>query len=253
MVVCYVDQIAPDNWLTVRTEFTGELVSIPYGVKLDLTGTAGGREQFTILEGVNEGTEGSVARKSGERSYLTVKLIQKPAATVVFDRAAQSLTFGGRGPYNAFSGGGFGATDGTQYTPVPKGRYALAIPAFPSKQTRSAYLQWTRFHKTWFRIGTDLSGSRFLHPGEISEGCVTVRQFLFNPADKTLPVPGGQFADLPGLPGGATGIPVPQHQAPTPGGDVIYDYAPVIGWDTIYDYLILARASRQAVGSLTVI
>jgi hypothetical protein len=253
VVTRYVDEIAPDNWLTVRTEFSGELISIPYGLKLELTGTAAGREHFTILEGVNEGKRCSVAKKSGERSYLTANLIHKPAATVVFNRAAQSLTFGDRGPCNAFSGGGFAGTDGSQYTPVPKGRYALAIPAFPSKQTRPAYLKWTKFHKTWFRIGTDLSGSRFLHPGEISEGCVTVRQFLFNPADKKLPVPAGQFSDLPGLPGGATGIPVPQHQAPGPGGDIIYDYAPVIGWDTIYYYLILARASRQSVGSLTVI
>jgi hypothetical protein len=136
---------------------------------------------------------------------------------------------------------------------VAKGQHARLIPAFPSKQTRSGYLQWSRFHKTRFRIGTDLSGSRFLHPGEISEGCVTVRQFLFNPADKTLPVPGGQFSDLAGLPGGATGTPVPQHRSSWTGGDIIYDYAPVIGCDTIYYYLILARASRQAVGSLTVV
>ena len=221
MVTCYVDQIAPDNWLTVKTEPSGVRISLPYGLKLELTGTTGGREQFTVLEGINEGKRCSVTQKDGGGSYLTANLRHRPAGTVVFDLAAQSLTFGDRGPYNAFSGGGF-----QEFTPVAKGQYPLAIPAFPTAQTRPAYLRWTKFHRTWFRIGTDPSGSRFLHPGEISEGCVTVRQFAFNPAEPNQPE---GFSDLRGMPGGATGVPLPQQQAP------------VIGWDTIYYYL---RAER---------
>jgi hypothetical protein len=131
MVTCYVDQIAPDNWLTVKTEPSGVRISLPYGLKLELTGTTGGREQFTVLEGINEGKRCSVTQKDGGGSYLTANLRHRPAGTVVFDLAAQSLTFGDRGPYNAFSGGGF-----QEFTPVAKGRYPLAIPAFPTAQTR---------------------------------------------------------------------------------------------------------------------
>jgi hypothetical protein len=124
---------------------------------------------------------------------------------------------------------------------VPRGTHQLAIPAFPTKQTRAAYSAWTRFHKSWFRIGLDVSHDRFLHPGAISDGCVTVRQFIYDPASGVAPPAG--FADLvegaissPGL----LGLPLPAKRAPT------------IGWDTIYDYLILCRASDQSVGTLVV-
>ena len=230
MAVKYVDKLPPDNWLTVKTEPGGERISLPFGLKVEVSGSAGGREHFTILEGVNKDKRCSVVQKTGG-SHFTTGLKHKPAGSIVFNLAAQTLTYGGIGPYNAFSGGGVAG-----FTPVPKGSYALAIPAFPTAQTRAEYSHWTKFHRTWFRIGVNLSGSRFFHPGEISEGCVTVRQFAFDPAATQ---PDG-FSDLPRLPGGLTGVPQPSHQAP------------VIGWDTLYNYLILARASDQSVGSLVV-
>jgi hypothetical protein len=98
--------------------------------------------------------------------------------------------------------------------------YALAIPAYPSAQTRSAYGAWCRHHNLWFRIGVATTGSRFLHPGAISDGCVTVRQFVYDPSK--------------GKP--------PAGFAP----------APCISWDVMVDALILARASDQAVGTLIV-
>ena len=73
-----------------------------------------------------------------------------------------------------------------------------------------------------------MNGSRFLHPGAISDGCVTVRQFVYDPASGN-PPPAG-FGDLvQGAKPGLIGLPLPAKRAPT------------VGWDDIVDILILAR------------
>lgn len=231
------------NWLLVQTD-KGARISLPYGLKVSFLGRTGNRDTFQILEGVNKGARASVAQKGPNDSYLTPAIQQLPPAEVRFDSKSQRLTFGGRGPVNAFSGMGSGVEAGreTRYTPVPPGMYELAIPAYPSAQTRVQYGQWTRFHQTWFRIGLNTSGSRFLHAGEISDGCVTIRQFLYDGQPGT-PLPSG-FDDLAGAAHssnrGLIGLPLPAKPVST------------ISFDDIYNYLILRRLNDQAVGRLYV-
>lgn len=149
------------------------------------------------------------------------------------------LWFGTRGPFNAFTGG-YGSPC-PAHTPVPKGTYQLQIPFAPSKETRNGYYAYTDFHKTWFRLGLDPHGDRFLHVGEISHGCVTVRPFV---PDFSGQQPPG-FEDLPGIAAGPSkgciGLPLP------------VTVAPVVSWTEIYDYLIRARAGDASVGTLTVL
>lgn len=150
--------------------------------------------------------------------------------------AAKTLHVGTRGPFNAFSGGGYKG-----YTPISRGTYLIAIPAYPSAQTRAAYNVWCQHHNVWFRVGLSTSGSRFLHAGAISDGCVTVRQFLYDPA-KGKPPTG--FADLESaakIAPGIIGLPLP----PKP--------APCVNWDDIVDDMILCRHNDQSVGTLVVV
>jgi hypothetical protein len=93
----------------------------------------------------------------------------------------------------------------------------------------------------WFRIGIETSGTRFLHTGMISEGCVTVRTFDYDPNSGKAPPIG--FADLaqeakdrPGL----LGLPLPKEPQLT------------VDWDDMVDELILRRYNDQAVGQLVV-
>lgn len=269
-VIRYVRETA-ENWLTVLVEAggntggrpsylgpvpaAGQRISLPYGLKVKFfppvppaaaqsgTTSQGGstpkRDVFEILEGVNIGVRASVNHDQSGQSYLTGAISHRPAGTATFIRDAQQFFFGGMGPYNTFTGGEF-TYGGVRYTPVPPGVYKLAIPAFPSAETRPEYGQWTKYHRTWFRIGLDVSNSRFLHPGTISEGCVTVRPFIFDPNSSQRPPRG--FEDLPGKPPPAIGVPLPAPRL----------RAPVVGWDKIYAYFILARADNQSVGTLTV-
>ena len=232
----YVEEVPPDNWLLVRLA-SNERISLPYGVKVEFTARTDRRDNFKILEGVHKGKSASVSEKSPTTSYLVSNVRHLPSGNVEFDLKSQAVKFGNLGPFNAFSGGGYNG-----FTPVAAGRYALAIPAFPTAQTRSEYSQWTRLHRSWFRIGTDLSGSRFLHPGQISDGCVTVRAFIYDGAPGAS-LPNG-FSDLPGFVNGPAkgllGLPLPARRAP------------VVGYDELYRYLILRRGSDLSVGTLTV-
>ena len=236
----YIDEVPGNrNWLEVRLD-TNERVSVHYGIKVEFLGRVAGRDTFNILEGTHEGKKASVSQKSASTSYLTKAIQHEPGGQVLFDLKSQQLKFGGSGPFNAFSGSG--RANGELYTPVPVGRHELAIPAYPSGQTRVAYDTWTRFHKTWFRIGLSPTGSRFLHPGQISDGCVTVRQFLYDGKVGST-VPSG-FEDLPRVVGtpaqGLIGLPVPAHSVD------------VVSYDKLYRYLILRRASTQSVGTIVV-
>ena len=234
-----------DHWLPVRLDGYSLPISLHYGMKVQWDGIKGNREYFTVLEGPYKGVKGNAQAKGPNLSWFVKDILHRPAGFVRFNRKQQALWFGGQGPYNAFSGEFTHPTDKTLiYTQVPKGTYPLCIPDFPHAATRAAYSQWTTFHKSWFLIdncpGNDKTASRYLHTGEISEGCVTVRAFVFD--EKAPPKP--SFEDLsnfwlPKAPGGI-GVPYPAGQAPA------------VGWDQIYNYLVLCRANDKHVGKITV-
>lgn len=233
--ILYISKVGRDAWLRVKLDTGGE-VSLPQHLKVRLIETKQNRDFFEILEGPEKGKRANVSRPSTAQSYLIPGRGPLPGGIVKFDRDKQRLWFGTEGPFNAFSGAF------ATYTVVEKGTYKLAIPDAPHSATREAYYKYTQFHKTWFRIGTSTSGSRYLHVGEISEGCVTVRAFVFDP---TKMAPEG-FSDLPQLARdtpGAIGMPYP-HSA---------EMAPLASWDKLYEYLINRRADDLSVGTLTVI
>jgi hypothetical protein len=191
-----------DCWLRVKLE-GGGILSVPYGLKVERIETKNRREYFRILEGVDVGKIASV-QSDNDQGYLTTDVEHQPGAVIRFDRKKQSFHVGGRGPFNAFSGGGHAG-----FTPVVAGTYPLAIPAYPSAQTRPAYNAFCRYHNVWFRIGVATTGSRFLHAGAISEGCVTVRQFLYDPRKTKPPAGFGDLEKLAKTMPGLIGLPLP--------------------------------------------
>lgn len=170
IVIKYVAKTS-DYWVTALNK-NQKKVSVPYGLKVQSLGIKDGREYFKVLEGVYDEIDKVLSFNARGKSYLITGVKHRPAISVRFNLASQTIYFGSRGPYNAFSGGGH---DG--FTQVKPGTYQLAIPAYPADAPRSAYRKYSKKYRLWFRIGTDVTGSRFLHPGMISDGCVTVRAF----------------------------------------------------------------------------
>jgi hypothetical protein len=239
------------KWIAIRLEGKDKGKKnqpVTYGLKVLWKGMDKGREYFTVLEGELKGIEASVVAFSSNSnaSRFSKNIKHLPGGHVKFDVAKQAIWFGDKGPFNAFSGGGFINEKGIPMTPISPGKYFLCIPdadhAGPNRGR--PYGRWSKCYETWFKItaiGNDGTYSRFLHTGELSDGCVTVRAFVY---DSKHPDP--DFSDLPRkekvIPG-FLGLPYPKNVLPT------------IGWDDIYDYLILRRLAPHGkyVGTLEVI
>ncbi len=126
------------------------------------------RELFTILEGPYRGKRAvATALKNGGR-FQPVKVT--PSAYMVFTIKTEE---GHEGHfYGTLT---FGSTTVTAFTsnedPVPKGEYAIELPDFQHDPGR-IYQGVCDYPMTWFRAGN--SGRRYIHPGRISDGCITI-------------------------------------------------------------------------------
>ena len=229
----YVSNRLKDGWLMVKPE-SGPNVSIPSYLKVSVYKEEPDRSYFVVLEGVHKGKRMSVTRAGASPNRIQ-GIVHSPAGIVRLNRTQQKLWYGSNGPYFAFSG-----TWGT-YTAIKHGRYTLQIPEAPHLSNR--YGGFTSFQNTWFLImgnGVGPKDGRYLHVGELSDGCVTVRAFVLDPKATTQPPNFTDWANVPDSNLGGFGYPYP----PTP--------APLASWTDIYNYLINSRLSDQSVGTLVV-
>lgn len=152
-------------WLDVRIDGITNITSLPHGLQVDTLGVVAGRENFKVLEGIRKDKKGSVKlTPAGQSQFGLVTL--KPPALVVFSLSAGKVTFVGQS-INAI-------TDPSN--PVPQGLWSLQIPDERHTLYGNGYLGQSPHATTWFRIGD--GRDRYLHPGAVSAGCVTVTEVL---------------------------------------------------------------------------
>lgn len=157
----------PDNsgWLLVRI---GDLrVSLPRYLKVDHHATRNGRDYFRILEGAYQNQQASVAHKPDGGSYLG-RGRHLNAGQIKFNRSTNQLWYGNTGTVHTITDSG---------NPIPLGTHNLGIPDSPHAGGIS-YASRSSFTTVWFpirksRVNTSLD--RYLHPGNLSAGCVTVK------------------------------------------------------------------------------
>ncbi len=150
------------GWLVVKWADGSSVPAIPQYLRVEHLRVQGGREYFRVLEGPRAGKEASVTQKAGGGSYLATGDPKEAAATVKLNRKTGQLWYGSVGPI---------ATKTDPGNPVPTGTYDLEIPD-EVHNLGTTYQGDSPFATTWFRVGH--SGDRYLHPGRISAGCVTV-------------------------------------------------------------------------------
>lgn len=168
----YIEKLGGNGWLRVKLN-DGFTWPLPEFLKVLVTKSED-REEFQILEGRFKGKKASVKKKGWrwdqwdwDMSFFEDDVRQghphRGAAEMTFYTKSEKLKIIGLGEFNAFTQGN---------NPPPTGRHDIEIPYEPHSLGGS-YTGQARYAKTWFRIGH--SGDRFLHCGQGSLGCITVR------------------------------------------------------------------------------
>jgi hypothetical protein len=163
MGIRYVTNADNKGWLKVRYTNNSTYPPLPQHLKVNHQKTENGRDYFVIMAGRNKGKSASVKLKGTNVSYLTTTPPPHTGSAVVkFNITSGKLWYGSHGPVSAKTMPG---------NPVPVGKHDLEIP-YEVHSLASSYLGQSKYATTWFRVGH--GGDRFLHPGRISAGCVTV-------------------------------------------------------------------------------
>lgn len=166
----YIEKLGGNGWLKVKLN-DGFTWSLPEFLKVLVT-KSGDREEFKILEGRFRGKKASVKKKGWswddwDGSFFENDIRQGHpyigAAEMTFYKKSEKLEIIGLGKFHAVTYSG---------NPTPSGTFEIEIPYEPHSLGGS-YTGQAKYAKTWFRIGH--SGDRFLHCGQRSAGCITVK------------------------------------------------------------------------------
>jgi hypothetical protein len=159
-----------DGWV-VTLDQAGTRRSLSSHLKVSVTGQSGGRDLFTVSEGIYAGSNGSIRSDAGLLTTTNPHL--GATALRFYNRPGGPVTIGGvrydkelkitpaAGAAQTFPA----KTDPDN--PIADGSHDVQIPDFP----HPGGAQYGTYGTVWFRLGT--SGDRYLHPGRVSLGCVT--------------------------------------------------------------------------------
>jgi hypothetical protein len=150
------------GWLMVKFANGEPDKSLPAYLKLKIERTDAKREYFTILEGAYRGKSASVKISDDSSLRLITGIKHEPPARVTYSISKKILTLKGK-KYKA---------DDDPKNPWKKGLYDIEIPDHPHEGGLN-YPEAGR-GTVWFRIGH--SGERYLHPGMVSAGCISVTE-----------------------------------------------------------------------------
>ncbi|KKT21020.1 MAG: hypothetical protein UW04_C0013G0004 [Parcubacteria group bacterium GW2011_GWB1_43_8] len=150
-----------DGWLVTRDK-QDEFVSLPAYIMVHPTHIKNGREYFIPVEGVNRGELLSAPLENGNSSYLIHNVKHEPAISAQYSISEKVFILNGK-KYKA---------DDDSKNPWQKGFYDIEIPDYP----HGGGLIYPEAVKgtVWFKIG--YSGERYLHPGRVSAGCISITE-----------------------------------------------------------------------------
>src|SRR3989338_559151 len=150
-----------DGWL-VTLDKQKKPVSLPAYILVRPTSIKNRREYFIPLEGVNRGELLSAPLENGNSSYLIHNVKHEPAISAQYSISEKVFILNGK-KYKA---------DDDSKNPWQKGFYDIEIPDHP----HGGGLNYPEAKKgtVWFKIGH--SGERYLHPGLVSAGCISITE-----------------------------------------------------------------------------
>lgn len=191
----YVTKTGDDGWLQVRSA-SAQLVPLCKYTKLRVIGSRKGRTYFDVLDGPRSGGTFSL-RDENAREYLGTRGPKNTAVEIVvtyrnfdpnwyskaqrrsYEQQFATLTSDSDNtclaPLNVTMNSIW--EPGAGYYPLPAGRYPIMIPDMPHSGLYTRFYREVepslRNDQVWFPINYG-NNSRYIHIGNVSEGCVTI-------------------------------------------------------------------------------
>lgn len=191
-VICYVNKVDTDSgWLLVGWNGVprGDWKSLFKYCKVMLIGSKNGRTYFKVLEGESSGKIAYLSDANVDVYLGKVAPEQKSIEIIVtygkYDEDWHSKSRDTKFPQQLASGAldeiRFEAAMNTSwdgnFSPIPAGTYTILLPDFPhsSRYTSQYKIEYPELsqHQVWFPISYG-NNSRYIHVGNVSEGCTTI-------------------------------------------------------------------------------
>jgi hypothetical protein len=186
--VLYVNKVGSDGWLQAKAD-TGGLVPLAKYTKLKATRTDSGRTFFKVLDGPSIGKVLSLG-DANAKEYLGTKAPAQSLAQIVvtygryveawyspvrkqnFQQQLATLEVGSIKIQVTMNSDWSG-----RFYPLPAGDYTVLLPDAPHNKDMTRYYREgapnLRYDQVWFPIKYG-DNSRYVHVGNVSDGCVTV-------------------------------------------------------------------------------
>jgi hypothetical protein len=185
----YVNKIASDGWLQGRHETTHALVPLAKYTEVRIINTLGERTTFKVMDGPHAGKLLSLS-EANARLYLgPTPPVRTPATIEVtygkyvpqWHSAARRADLDQQMATLKVNGVSVQVTMNTNwggsFFPLPPGDYAVLVPDAPHNANMTRFYRDTYpklvYDQVWFPIKFG-DNSRFVHVGNVSDGCVTV-------------------------------------------------------------------------------
>ncbi len=152
------------NWLRVKNEGNGQIFSISKYCRASHLKFNNGREYFKILDWPNKNVLASVIALPDERSRFG-NVDYNNGAVLEYDYKTKVLVVN---PGNIKVRAGFDTLN-----QLANGSYKIRLADHPHSYG-SPYLDRTSYALTWFFIDDNDNLDRYIHAGQVSEGCLSV-------------------------------------------------------------------------------
>lgn len=193
----YVNKVGSDGWLQALAEGSNQRLSLFKYTKVSAVQSRGGRTYFTVMEGAAKGRVMSLTDANAKEHLGLIAPKATPAhITVTYGKYEESWYSQARNerlPQQTavLDVAGIKSTVtmntvwGTGFFPLPPGTYTVLLPDVPHDANMTRFYRRVEpqltFDQVWFPILFG-NNSRYVHIGNVSDGCVTVMDFARWPA-----------------------------------------------------------------------
>lgn len=191
--VLYVNKVGSDGWLQALADGSNERISLFKYAKVSDVQSRAGRTYFRVMEGAAKGRVLSLTDANAREHLGTTGPKNSPAHINVtygkYEESWYSKARNERLPQQmaVLDIAGVKATVtmntvwGTGFFPLPPGTYTVLLPYAPHDRNMTRFYRRVEpqltFDQVWFPILYG-NNSRYVHIGNVSDGCVTVMDFV---------------------------------------------------------------------------